>query len=634
MTEYRRDIDGLRAIAILLVIVFHFNIFQIGKAGFIGVDIFFVISGFLIGHIITRDLHAGTFTFGGFLYRRVRRLYPAMLATLLLFGVFGYVAFLPDLFKELAVEAVLSQLYVVNVYFWRTVNYFGLQTGEVPLLHMWSLAIEEQFYLIFPLFCLGVYKIWPRGLLAAFAISCGASFVLGVMASGWKPEAAFYLLPTRAWEFLIGAVLALSLTPKGRILWLAGPVGLALIVAALVLHTPATQVPGWYALLPALAAVLIIIGGGDARAPVTRALCWGPMVWLGQISYPLYLVHWPVLIGLKNILADFDLPWRIFGLLLSIALGFAIHVLVERPVKSRRILARPAAFLSATAMASAVLIGTGVYTQQTDGIPTRFAPPVRDLLAYAQDLPDSYQRCSFNGQAPSQMCRLGDPQAPVSKLIIGDSHARALAGAVDLWLKETGQAGLFAFEHECMPIPRFGRARCVDFGAHMLNAAIADRAIEEVIAVSIWRQPFEGSGILFDNAWLTSDRVPQAFADTLAQMTTSLSESGTTLTLIDPLFAAPRNVPATLAKNAAFGHSWSVDTPLEAHNRWFTRLFDAFARAETMGARRVSLIEGFCTDGLCKSVWQGRPIFSDNNHLAFSMSPVLASVLTTAFANP
>ncbi|MEL6791903.1 MAG: acyltransferase, partial [Pseudomonadota bacterium] len=346
--DYRADIDGLRAIAILLVVIFHFDILSAGEGGFIGVDVFFVISGFLITGIIARALDAGTFRIGDFLYRRVRRLYPAVLATLILYLAFGYVFFLPDLFEELAVQALLSQIYAINIYFWRTIDYFGLQAGSAPLLHMWSLAVEEQFYLLFPVFCLICHRILRGRLLWPLIAITALSFALGLAASGWKPQAAFYLLPTRAWELSAGGALALLLrdwTPPRFVAVAAGPIGLALIVAALAVHTPAMAVPGWFALLPVTGAMLLLVTGAHPDAPVARVLALKPMVWVGLISYPLYLVHWPVIIALDEMVEVAHLGWRLFGLGLSFALAWAIWKVVETPVRTSRVLPRPAPFL-------------------------------------------------------------------------------------------------------------------------------------------------------------------------------------------------------------------------------------------------------------------------------------------------
>ena len=285
--KYRADIDGLRTVAVLLVLVFHFDLFALGKAGFIGVDVFFVISGFLITSIIRTDLEAGRFHFGDFLYRRVRRLYPALMATLLLTLVAGWFLFLPHRFAELATETLWSLLYVVNVYFWQNVNYFGLQAGSVPLLHMWSLAVEEQFYVFFPLVCMIVWRWQPKLLMPVVVLGALASFAMGVIFTPLKPEASFYLLPTRAWELLLGAILALGVhgrRPQGMWLKAMGPAGLLLIAGSVVFYGPLTQVPGWFALLPTLGAVALILSGFAPGTPTTRLMSSAPMVWIGKIS--------------------------------------------------------------------------------------------------------------------------------------------------------------------------------------------------------------------------------------------------------------------------------------------------------------------------------------------------------------
>lgn len=629
---YRADIDGLRAVAILLVVLFHFRVFGISQAGFIGVDVFFLISGFLITQIIAQDLSTGRFHFGRFLYRRVRRLYPAMLATFVLYGAVAYWLFLPHRFRELALEAGLSQLYVVNIHFWRSVNYFGLQADDVPLLHMWSLAIEEQFYLLFPLLCLVVHRLWPKGLLPVVAGVAMTSLALGVLASAWKPEAAFYLLPTRGWELLLGGALALAARrwpPGGAWLRLAGPVGMALIGWAIVIHTPVTPVPGWFALLPTMGAAALILSGFDARAPVTRLLSTAPLVGIGLISYPLYLVHWPVLVTLRTLAPDLPLGLRLGGLGASLALAWAIYALIERPVRARIVLARPTGFLATAGGSAAALLVFATVAVRLDGLPGRFSPEVRRLLVYASDQPEGFRSCQHAGhaQALDAMCRLGADGQAASMLVIGDSHAEALAPAIDLWLDEVGRAAVFSFAHACVPVRDAGPARCTSFVGHVLEAAARASDIEEVVLVSSWREPYEGTGFLIDGRWVEHPGTYAAFSEQVTRTVESLVDSGKTVTLIEPLFASPAPVPERLAQNLAFGWDQPVDASLDEHRAEFAELYAAFERAEDAGAQRVSLIDELCVDGRCRSVWQGRPVFTDNSHLATGMGSYMAQVL-------
>lgn len=354
---YRPDIDGLRTLAVMLVLVFHFNLFEMGKAGFIGVDIFFVISGFLITAIIRKDLDLGRFRIADFLYRRVRRLYPALMGTLVATLLVGTFLFFPYRLEELATETGLSLLYVVNFYFWQKINYFGLQSGAVPLLHIWSLAIEEQFYLLFPVACALIWH-WNRKFLAPLvAIGGLSSFVLAVLIASEKPEFAFYLLPTRAWELLMGSMLALVIhdrTPKGRWLQAMGPAGFIMVAISVWTYGPTTVVPGPFSLLPTLGTVALIIGGYENNAPMTRLMASSPMVWIGKLSYPLYLVHWPILIFLKEHVEEFSLLYRIVGFLGSFAAAAAVFYLVEKPLREGRIFKRRKPYVCAIGVSTVV----------------------------------------------------------------------------------------------------------------------------------------------------------------------------------------------------------------------------------------------------------------------------------------
>jgi len=553
MKDYRADIDGLRAVAILLVVVFHFDILSIGKAGFIGVDVFFVISGFLITGIVARQLGDGTFRLTDFFYRRVRRLYPAMLATLLLYGIFAWFFFLPDLFQEFAREALLSLLYVVNVYFWRSVNYFGLQTGDVPLLHMWLLAVEEQFYLLFPLFCLAVHRWAPRHL------------------------------------------------------------------------------PGWFALLPTLGAAALIIGGFNREAPVTRALSTAPAVWMGRISYPLYLVHWPVLIGMQSMIETYAWAWRLAGLGLSILLAWGIYRWVETPLREGKILAGRSGYLLASGATSFAMIVVAGVIVRSDGAPHRFPASVLAALEAKEDADPRFRACQSAATNPDTMCRLGADDTRITILVIGDSHAEALAPAIDLWLTESGRAAAFVFGSGCLPVQDAGDQNCVEIFDPALEVAKRDPDISDILFVSIWRQPYE-NGMYFGGRWYDSEAAPAAFPPALMATVTALIEAGKQVTLIEPLYALEHSVPDALAGNLAFGRTWSLEIPLSDHEHTFSRLYAAFDQAETAGARRLSLISGLCSSGSCPGVVQGQPAFRDNNHLANSMTSYMAEELQRGWA--
>lgn len=628
---YRPDIDGIRAIAVGLVVVFHFDLLSLGKAGFIGVDIFFVISGYLITRIVIGAMERGDFSLTDFYLARLRRLYPALMTVLAGYLFVGWFLFLPDLFTELAFEAALSQLYVINIYFWRSVNYFGLQADGVPLLHMWSLAIEEQFYIFYPVGLLILHRWAPHRILPILATLMFISFALGWFATGWKPWAAFYLLPTRAWELLAGGVLALTLArarPPEILVHFAGPMGLGLIVLTLALQERGFSFPGWLAALPAAAGVALILSGERPGMFVSRALALAPMVWVGQISYPLYLVHWPVLIVLRNALPNLSFGWRLAGLGISVLLAWLITRYIEAPIRRGQWLRRPSVFLTATGGLSAALLALCLVGWKSDGLPGRFDPQVAQLLTYTEDRPAHLERCDW----PNIACPIG-PEGPPEVALIGDSHAQALAGAFDLWLHERGQPGTLIFGSGCMPVPWIGTRRCADFAATAIDHAAANPTIHTVFLASIWRQAYGGNTLIVDGASVHGAAIAPAFDAALTGAIRILHDAGKQVILIDPLFAAPRHVPRTLARNIAFGSDWPVDTPLAAHGRNFAALYTSFERAEEVGAARISFIDNLCDKNTCHSTYDGLPLFADNNHIRFGLSPLFAEFVSQAVAS-
>ena len=455
---YRADIDGLRAVAVLLVLLFHFDLFLVGKGGFIGVDIFFVISGFLITSIIKRQLDAGAFSLPSFYVARVRRLAPALFATLMLVMVAGgLVLFQHDLI-ELARQVLYSQLYVVNIYYWRSINYFGLGTGDVFLLHMWSLAVEEQFYLFYPLLALFLHRREPTRFWHWIAAIGGVSFGLNVAFMAVKPEATFYLLPTRAWELLAGALVSRAVLYRSDSHALregAGVVGLICIGLGVGTYSTGVPFPGWFALWPVAGACAILWSGYEGNTWTARALGSAPIAYIGRISYPLYLVHWPINVFAKLQLgAAYDMRWHVAMFVLSLLLASAIYHGIEEPVRTRRVLAeaRPVVFGYGGALATTLAIVATVYVSR--GLPSRFPDDVAKLAASVDDRPPVLSECEFLGKrlaTSSDFCTLGTPGRPARWLVYGDSHAWATHAAFDRWLRNKGEAGLFLFRHSCHP---------------------------------------------------------------------------------------------------------------------------------------------------------------------------------------
>lgn len=419
---YRPDIDGLRAIAVLAVIWFHSSLPGL-PGGFAGVDIFFVISGFLITGIIAREQAAGQFSFARFYQRRFRRIAPALLTVLLTVLIVSYILLLPGDLIELGKSALATLGMVPNIHFWldSSGGYFGMSKRLSPLLlHTWSLGVEEQFYLLFPLFMVlaARWRAMRAALIGATILSFALCFIVGTYRS---PVAAFYLLPTRAWELGLGALIAIgvfTVTPRLRTPFAL--LGTALIAASLLLLDDAS--PNWWMAAPAIGAALLISGGVDA--PAGRVLSLSPLVWLGRISYSLYLWHWPVFIILPYMRAEEKLSadLAILGIGVSIVLAALTWWLIEQPARRRDTSFRK--LFTAGVAAAIICAAMAGYAVKSAGVPQRFSPSVLAIAAQAKDRAPLAVSCiDVPLDKVLNRCMIG--QGPPTAVIWGNSHASA-----------------------------------------------------------------------------------------------------------------------------------------------------------------------------------------------------------------
>lgn len=426
---YRPDIDGLRAIAVLAVVIFH-AFPQALPGGFVGVDVFFVISGYLISSIIFKALDGGTFSFADFYARRVRRIFPALVLVVLTSLLLGWAVLLPDEYAQLGKHAAAGLGFVANVAYWMESGYFDTAAELKPLLHLWSLGVEEQFYIVWPAVVLLLWR-FGAGLWWATAGLALVSFGISVWLSPVFPSASYFLPFSRAWELLAGAMLALALRSRGG-QPLVRPgllqetlvgLGLVLIVLALVLVNKARDFPGAWALLPVLGAVLLI-----ACAPGSwighRLLSNRVMVWFGLISFPLYLWHWPLLAFLRIVKGG-----ALDGQLLLAAVGLAIllawltYRLIEAPVRHLAGWRTVAALV----LICVVVGGQGWSTFNREGLPFRLkdaqAKTEAGAMAWASHLSGS-EACG-DGVPESLVgrCLVADATRLPDVALIGDSHA-------------------------------------------------------------------------------------------------------------------------------------------------------------------------------------------------------------------
>lgn len=505
--DYRPDIDGLRAIAVLAVVVFHARSTWM-PGGFAGVDVFFVISGYLITGIVHREIQAGRFSLIGFYERRVRRIFPALLVTLLATILAGALILMPEDLQDLGRDTLGTLFFVSNVRSWLTTDYFGDVAGIQPLLHMWSLAVEEQFYLFLPLLMLGMTKFAPRQLkpvitallLLSFGLSCAWVWI--------DANANYYLLHTRAWELLVGSVLALGMVPavhNARANQVISLFGLAAVAGTLVMLHGGSPFPAWNALPICMGTAALIHTGESGRTWPSKLLSWWPFTRVGLISYSIYLVHLPIIAFTRYYIVR-DPKWSLaIGLAsISVLLGWLTWRFVEQPFRSRHWFNRESIFRMAAATSALVMV-VCIGTLVLNGLPSRpilvrfpttFRVPSTQVLRIANYV-DYRKTSDYSLQFRRGQCFATETDgydyafclrlSPTKKnlVVLGDSHAamywRAISEQLPNWnVLQANASG-------CHPVvDQPGRAKCRNLINLVLSRLVDTGRVDAVILAGRW----------------------------------------------------------------------------------------------------------------------------------------------------
>jgi peptidoglycan/LPS O-acetylase OafA/YrhL len=514
---YRPDIDGLRAVAVLSVVAFHAFPTWI-RGGFIGVDIFFVISGFLISTIIFENLGRGTFSFSEFYARRVARIFPALFIVMLGTYLFGWFALLADEYKQLGRHIAAGAGFFSNFVLAREAGYFDTAAETKPLLHLWSLAVEEQFYLIWPLL---LWLTWKArvNLVAMTLVIATVSFYLNIQGIEENAATTFFAPHTRFWELLCGALLAWTALHVGQLRAttsellgksplqstparngaralasnMASCLGLLLLAYALWRIDKDHRFPGVWAAIPVAGAMLCIVAGPQAWTN-RYLLSNRVLVWFGLISYPLYLWHWPMLSLARIIDSEPPSLWvRITIIASSILLAWLTYKVVERPVRTRSGSKRIVWMLISLVL---LLGGLGQFTRDHRGLPSRASlDEVRReqdaMTGFGEDDPSAHAACLelYQLSAPIRYCNVSGPGKPRIALI-GDSHARALYGGLKEELHSRGEGLVNIGGRLFVDLAVYARGDLADIEAYQggiraTQFAAAEPSIDTVIMASL-----------------------------------------------------------------------------------------------------------------------------------------------------
>ena len=583
--SYRPEVDGLRAVAVISVILFHAKV-SLFSGGFVGVDVFFVISGFLITGLLMNDANNGGVSISRFYERRIRRILPALTVVAFCTLVAGCVLFLPAQLIALGKSILATSVFSSNIWFWNQTDYFDPSSEMMPLLHTWSLAVEEHFYIVFPLL-IALLCRRPRLLVLVIVALATASLVLCAMQTSRSPAAAFYLLPTRAWELLVGALVALlPLKTPPTLGEASSAIGLVLIVGSIFLMNEAMSFPGVYAVAPVAGAALVIVGGKDTR--VGRLLASRPTVWVGLLSYSLYLWHWPILVFAKQLAVTTELSaiWVVGALCLTLGLSWSSWKYVEQPVRRVRLRRRPVFALGSAALTAGVFLGfVPIFAA---GFPGRFTA---QALAFANSkMSASGRSCLDNSKSTMTACRIGDGLP--SFLLWGDSHAGALMSGMEYVGQLEHRSGIVSVLYGCPPLinPPAERSR-----THRQNCIA--RNLDTIRKVN--ETPFLSTVIL--SAYWASYSFKRSDLEALVKLLPNK-----TIVLLEDVPIPGFDVPWSAALRGKDIPEISPAQPLPALD-----LGGAYPNVHT-----IQLEDAFCSGKTCPIEVGGHLLYSDSNHLS------------------
>jgi len=621
--NYRREIDGLRALAVLPVILFHAG-FETFSGGFVGVDVFFVISGYLITTIILAELEQGKFSIVNFYERRARRILPALFLVMLVCIPFAWFWLLPSDMKDFSQSLVAVSVFASNILFWRESGYFDAAAELKPLLHTWSLAVEEQYYVLFPLFLMLFWRLGKRWILVTFGLVFVASLAVAQWGAYTKPAAAFYLLPTRGWELLVGAFAAFYLSNASRkefgkgVGEVGGWVGVALILYAVFAYSKATPFPGLYALVPTLGTVLVILFATQ-QTTVGKFVGNKAFVAVGLISYSAYLWHQPLFAFARQ--RSLTEPSHTVFLVLSVlalVLAYFSWRYVESIFRKKSSISRKYIFLFSF-LGSCFFIGIGLlgHLHQDKLTKFRFNEDQTRVISSASASP-MRSSCHFpqvNDSLFREPCRYFSDSAKVA--VFGNSHATELAYSIASVLKDRNIGIVHHTMSGCNHNYKVDDDKdtvCGKWHQKVVSNLILDKGIEYVV-------------LSYRNEGYLSNAV---YRNSLAHIANDLSEGGKKVILVLQVPMPVAHINQHLARNLA-DLSGSISS--RKLSDWKS-IYSESSEILKLLNPDVEVFDPsnlFCDADYCYVTRNGVALFFDDDHISVAGGNLIAEVLVEKF---
>lgn len=646
---FRLDINGLRALAVIAVVLYHFEIPGF-TGGFIGVDVFFVISGFLMTGIVIKGLEQQTFSHIDFYVARAYRIGPALAAMCAVLLGLGWLFLLPPDYKKLSSHIVYSLAFASNIEYWLESGYFAAASHEKWLLHTWSLAVEWQFYLILPVILSITWKI-KKGRIAQFLFLgsiLAASLIASILTTQTDQSGAFFLIHTRAWEMLAGGIVFLAAplfhAPHIIRMWLE-KLGLFLIAASIIIFDPESKWPGWIAATPVLGAMLVIIANHKSGLTGSKLAQW-----LGNRSYSIYLWHWPICVALTHFDIKNSPSIIAIGVFTSIVLGHLSYIFVENKFRKRSVPMAPKTAIFGLGLACMTVAAPAVLVWGLNGVSGRFSNPIEVAAGEEESTPPRRGECHPNKGPKSPSCIHGTGDRRI--ILIGDSHANSMVASLTSAGAKNGFSVVEWTYSACNFVPgirktdselkKYRDYQCPGFISwiqsqletlpHNIPIVIANRYAVEAFGANEARQLKKMPNVYFSKQYeIASPEFIREFSNQIIDGACQIAKDRTVF-MVRPIPEMGFNVPQKLSRRMIFGLNEDLYIPLNDYMKRNSWVWDAQnAARERCGVQIIDPTSLLCRDGRCYGSFGMRPLYHDDDHLSGFGNQIVTPIFSDLF---